>query len=500
MDFIRQNIHEYIPEVAKAKKTMDDVGNVEITQTAGDLTKIQNDGTPALVEGDTVKASKVVLLNDNKLLGKNGEKVAAFVKEKAAFEAIIDSEANMTFEKSLIEYLKSMANDTNYRNHLLVALKRATKDGKDIDAIISYLMGGFTAYEGNDTKSCVEGQQERIIIIASVYGELPLNTCGRLKAQEKRFFEQYGDTLCTILINELIEQLPSESRSPECWVESSEKQQKLIKVCVKSLLEKRYGNAETAEYMSKKLIDGGQWLTKLLDSLEGSNDIDQEDINKTTKAEVEFFNEIAVNMLSEGNESLLRTEARTSMSDINLTIDKNATLTIQNRRAESYGFQLDKVILDLTPEEWLDWSKVEDFKIDEKIDQKKEEIIAQQKLYLLTRAQLEAIEPSVISDLARQEGTTILRVIDEIERSSERNDQIILIKKLLKYMVENNDEKLLPLMLPYLHHIDKDVLGTESLADELSIWSKIEAELIARKKLAQNALTKLTVMNTKRVH
>ena len=125
------------------------------------------------------------------------------------------------------------------------------------------------------------------------------------------------------------------------------------------------------EYMSKKLIDGGQWLTKLLDSLEGSNDIDQEDINKTTKAEVEFFNEIAVNMLSEGNESLLRTEARTSMSDTNLTIDKNATLTIQNRRAESYGFQLDKVILDLTPEEWLDWSKVEDFKIDEKIDQRK---------------------------------------------------------------------------------------------------------------------------------
>ena len=48
-------------------------------------------------------------------------------------------------------------------------------------------MGGFTAYEGNDTKSCVEGQQERIIIIASVYGELPLNTCGRLKAQEKGF-------------------------------------------------------------------------------------------------------------------------------------------------------------------------------------------------------------------------------------------------------------------------------------------------------------------------
>ena len=31
------------------------------------------------------------------------------MKEKAAFEAIIDSEANMTFEKSLIEYLKSMA-------------------------------------------------------------------------------------------------------------------------------------------------------------------------------------------------------------------------------------------------------------------------------------------------------------------------------------------------------------------------------------------------------
>ena len=75
MDFIRQNIHEYIPEVAKAKKTMDDVGNVEITLTAGDLTKIQNDGTPALVEGDTVKASKVVLLNDNKLLGKMEKKL-----------------------------------------------------------------------------------------------------------------------------------------------------------------------------------------------------------------------------------------------------------------------------------------------------------------------------------------------------------------------------------------------------------------------------------------
>ena len=105
---------------------------------------------------------------------------------------------------------------------------------------------------------------------------------------------------------------------------------------------------------------------------------------------------------------------------------------------------------------------------------------------------MEAIEPSVISDLARQEGTTILRVIDEIERSSERNDQIILIKKLLKYMVENNDEKLLPLMLPYLHHIDKDVLGTESLADELSIGGhKITSRADSpQKKLAQKRFNK----------
>ena len=104
---------------------------------------------------------------------------------------------------------------------------------------------------------------------------------------------------------------------------------------------------------------------------------------------------------------------------------------------------------------------------------------------------MEAIEPSVISDLARQEGTTILRVIDEIERSSERNDQIILIKKLLKYMVENNDEKLLPLMLPYLHHIDKDVLGTESLADELSIGGhKITSRADSPQKVSAKTLNK----------
>ena len=101
---------------AKAKKTMTDA-DVEITLTADDLTNIKNDGTPALAEGDKVKVSAVVLQDGKKLSGDNGKKVEAFVKAKAAFDAIkLDDETTAVTDKGNVKV--TVAKDSGLGKYL----------------------------------------------------------------------------------------------------------------------------------------------------------------------------------------------------------------------------------------------------------------------------------------------------------------------------------------------------------------------------------------------
>ena len=121
---------------------------------------------------------------------------------------LANSITSVDFKSRAIEYLQSMT-EAPYRNHLLVALKRAIDNNQDIDAIIDYCFDGFTAYDSHVSSSCISGQQERIITIALTYGELPLNTLGKCKAQQKSFFDQYRKDLCNLILSKNVKRVAS---------------------------------------------------------------------------------------------------------------------------------------------------------------------------------------------------------------------------------------------------------------------------------------------------
>ena len=90
----------------------------------------------------------------------------------------------------------------------------------------------------------------------------------------------------------------------------------------------------------------------------------------------------------------------------------------------------DKDILKLTPDEWLEWSKVEGVCI---VDMN--EAIRQKKWYLLSLEQLTSLSDSIIEQLVEEDRRIISKIIDEIDNVSSKNASC-LIDKLLIYMLE----------------------------------------------------------------
>ena len=330
------------------------------------------------------------------------------------------------FKSRAIQYLESMAEDP-YRNHLLVALKRAKESSQNIDAIIDYCFDGFIAYDGINNISCKTAQKERIIRVALTYGSLPLNTFGLCNEHEKMFFDDNREHLCHHLLSDIVTQLPNELKNDQRWTDTSERQQVLVNNIVLKLLMQRYNNSETARFMSRKLSNNCQWLSLLMDYLQSPVILDKETLKQTNASEAAYFNQISNIMSSVGNRSLVKSNSRTSGRAQNIiNQDELREVLYLGKHLE------DKDILKLTPDEWLEWSKVEGVCI---VDMN--EAIRQKKWYLLSLEQLTSLSDSIIEQLVEEDRRIISKIIDEIDNVSSKNASC-LIDKLLIYMLEKN--------------------------------------------------------------
>jgi len=98
-------------EQAKAKKKMTEA-DVLITLTAEDVAKVKTAGATSPSEGQQVKVSALVLKDDQKLSGDNGEKVQTYADDKKAFDAIkLDDETTAVTDKGNVKVTVAKESD-----------------------------------------------------------------------------------------------------------------------------------------------------------------------------------------------------------------------------------------------------------------------------------------------------------------------------------------------------------------------------------------------------
>ena len=248
--------------------------------------------------------------------------------------------------------------------------------------------------------------------------------------------------------------LPVPLKRHQRWTEQSADQQSIVEQLVFSLLQLRYNNIQTAEYMLINLANGSQWLSMLMDYLKDPIVFNDDKITRLQDAEASFFSEMQSHMLNENNHSLLNI-------DVELTHENFMEKWLQSLNNVMHIGQDPSglCIFNLTANEVNEWRKVEGFSVESCLeDVTQNKLINNDAFHLLERHHLEALDADTIKRIASYQPHKILDIISNIQTASNDDLHLILIDMLIHYMVTNKDKKLLGITAPYLHRLSKYLL------------------------------------------